>query len=198
MAKEFWDQRYVANESVYGSEPNAFFKQFIDNHKPGTVLLPAEGEGRNALYAAKKGWTVHAFDYSEVAREKALKAAGEQGLKIVYWNQSIEDFRANQQYDLVASIYVHLPAALRKQYHQELIKSIRPGGYLLLEAFAKEQIDYKSGGPKDPALLYDAPTLCNDFAFLHVLSCQQKDLHLNEGPFHSGEAAVLRLTVQKI
>jgi hypothetical protein len=98
----------------------------------------------------------------------------------------------------VASIYVHLPPVLRKQYHQELIKSIRPDGYLLLEAFAKEQIENNSGGPTDPELLYDAPTLCNDFAFLHVLSCHQKELQLNEGSFHSGSAAVLRLTAQKI
>ena len=198
MAREFWNQRYTENESVYGIAPNAFFKEFTDTHKPGKLLLPAEGEGRNALYAAKKGWTVHAFDFSEVAREKALQAATEQGLQIVYWNQSIEDFHANQQYDLVASIYVHLPPQLRKQYHQELIKSIRHGGYLLLEAFAKEQIENNSGGPTDPALLYDAPTLCNDFAFLHVLSCHQKELQLNEGSFHSGAAAVLRLTVQKM
>ncbi|WP_290791622.1 class I SAM-dependent methyltransferase [Flavihumibacter sp. UBA7668] len=172
MVKEFWNQRYATNETVYGKEPNAFFKLFIDLHKPGTVLLPAEGEGRNALYAAKKGWTVHAFDF--------------------------KTFKANQQYDLVASIYVHLPPALRKTFHQELIRSIKPGGFLLLEAFAKEQIEFDSGGPKDEALLYNAPTLCNDFKFLHLLNCEQKELRLKEGEFHSGKAAVLRLTGQKI
>lgn len=198
MVKEYWNQRYATNETVYGKEPNAFFKLFIDLHKPGTVLLPAEGEGRNALYAAKKGWTVHAFDFSEKAREKALKTANEQGLRINYWLEQIETFKANQQYDLVASIYVHLPPSLRKTFHQELIRSIKPGGFLLLEAFAKEQIEFDSGGPKDEALLYNASALCNDFKFLHLLNCEQKELRLKEGEFHSGMAAVLRLTGQKI
>lgn len=55
MKNEFWNERYSANETVYGDKPNKFFKQFIDTHKPGKILLPAEGEGRNALYAASKG-----------------------------------------------------------------------------------------------------------------------------------------------
>lgn len=54
MQQEFWDQRYAENETVYGNAPNAFFKQFIDLRKPGSILLPAEGEGRNAIYTAKK------------------------------------------------------------------------------------------------------------------------------------------------
>jgi hypothetical protein len=48
MKIAFWDTRYKENETVYGNQPNTFFKQFIDTHQPGTLLLPAEGEGRNA------------------------------------------------------------------------------------------------------------------------------------------------------
>lgn len=46
---------------AYGTEPNAFFKAQLDQLTPGRLLLPAEGEGRNAVYAAKKGWEVAAF-----------------------------------------------------------------------------------------------------------------------------------------
>ena len=53
--QEFWDQRFDIKEFVYGRHPNAFFKDFIDHHKAGSLLLPAEGEGRNAVYAALKG-----------------------------------------------------------------------------------------------------------------------------------------------
>lgn len=196
--KQFWDQRYSEHDSVYGNEPNRFFKSFIDTHKPGSVLLPAEGEGRNALYAARKGWQADAFDYSEVARQKAIDRAAREGLPIHYDLQDIASFKANKQYDAVALIYVHLPEPLRKQFHAEIAKSIRPGGFLVLEAFAKEQVHLPGGGPKDIDLLYDAPTLCNDFALLHIMSCEQKELHLQEGEFHKGESAVLRLIGQRI
>ena len=92
--QQFWDQRYAANETVFGDQPNKFFKLFIDLHKPGTLLLPAEGEGRNAVYAAQKGWQVDAFDFSEVAREKALDLAKGEKVSIKFELRDIAGFKA--------------------------------------------------------------------------------------------------------
>lgn len=58
---DFWNQRYDATEYIYGTMPNHFFKAQIDRLKPGNILLPAEGEGRNALYVAEQGFDVAAF-----------------------------------------------------------------------------------------------------------------------------------------
>lgn len=198
MAEQFWNQRYADNETVYGKEPNKFFKLFIDLHKPGTILLPAEGEGRNAIYAAKKGWTVDAFDFSPVAKEKALQNAMVEHVHLKYDIKNIESFTAEKQYDAVSLIYVHVLSGVRKKFHQEIFKSIKPGGFLVFEAFAKEQLIFNSGGPKDEALLYDAPTLCEDFQLLNIMNCEQKDIQLDEGLFHKGKASVLRLTGQRI
>jgi SAM-dependent methyltransferase len=196
--KEFWDNRYTENSNVYGEQPNAFFKSFIDQHEPGTILLPADGEGRNGLYAAAKGWKVDAFDFSAVARDRTVAAARERQLPIQYDLMDIGSFKAGKQYDAVGMIYVHLPPLLRRSFHQEIYQSIKPGGFLVLEAYAKEQLQFNSGGPKDPAMLYDAPSLCHDFPFLHLISCEQKELELDEGPFHQGKAAVLRLIGQRL
>jgi SAM-dependent methyltransferase len=196
--KEFWDNRYTENSNVYGEQPNAFFKSFIDQHEPGTILLPADGEGRNGLYAAAKGWKVDAFDFSAVARDRTVAAARERQLAIHYDLMDIGSFKAGKQYDAVGLIYVHLPPLLRHSFHQEIYQSIKPGGFLVLEAYAKEQLQFNSGGPKDPAMLYDAPSLCHDFPFLHLISCEQKELELDEGPFHQGKAAVLRLIGQRL
>ncbi|MGB5027334.1 MAG: class I SAM-dependent methyltransferase [Chitinophagaceae bacterium] len=196
--QQFWDQRYVENETVYGNEPNKFFKLFIDLHKPGTLLLPGEGEGRNAVYAASKGWQVDAFDFSQVAREKALDFARGERVIINYELKNIADFKAGKQYDAVGLIFVHLPEVLRRKFHQEVYNSIKPGGFMVLEAFAKEQAQLESGGPRDATLLYDAPSLCNDFPFLHMLSCEQKEIFLDEGDYHKGKASVLRMIGQRL
>jgi hypothetical protein len=199
MIKNFWDQRYSENGTVYGDEPNLFFKSFIDTNKPGTILLPAEGEGSNAIYAAQKVYTVDAFDYSEVARNKALEKAEALGLSNIHYEvKDIADFEPTKQDDAVALIYVHLPEPLRKAFHSKIVNAIKPGGYLVLEAFSKEQIQSKSGGPADPALLYDVPSLCADFQLLHIISCGQKQIHLSEGKFHNGTADVHRLIAQKL
>lgn len=198
MEQDIWNKRYKENPTVYGSKPNEFFKQFIDSHKPGNLLLPADGEGRNALYAASRGWKVDAFDFSDEARIKALKSAKERNLTIHYETKRIEDFIPDKPYDAIGLIYVHLPEAIRKPFHEKVYQALAPGGYLIMEAFAKEQVKNQSGGPKDKALLYDAPTICGDFPFIHQLYCGQKVLHLDEGPFHSGQADVLQLLGQKV
>jgi 2-polyprenyl-3-methyl-5-hydroxy-6-metoxy-1,4-benzoquinol methylase len=198
MVQQYWDQRYAENETVYGFEPNKYFKQFIDQHKPGTILLPAEGEGRNAVYAASKGWQVDAFDFSTVAREKAMDFARSERVKINYDLKNIVNYHAARQYDAVALIHAHLPEEQRKRFHKEIYNSIKPGGFLVLEAFAKEQVQLESGGPRDSSLLYDAPSLCSDFPFLHLLSCEQKEINLEEGDYHKGKAAVLRISGQRL
>ncbi len=160
--------------------------------------MPAEGQGRNAIYAASKGWQVDAFDFSEVAQEKALAFAKQKKVVINYELKSIEDFKADKKYDVVALLYVHLPEAIRQQFHKAIYDSIKPGGYLVVEAFAKEQLAFDSGGPKDVALLYDAPSICSDFPFIHLLSCGQSVVELDEGAYHKGKAALLRMTGQRL
>jgi SAM-dependent methyltransferase len=198
MNKTFWDNRYAQNETVYGRKPNRFFKSFIDSHKSGSILLPAEGEGRNAIYAARRGWQVDAFDFSDEAQKKAMYLAEQSKVHIDYQIAEIKNFRAVKKYDAVSLIYVHLPVGIRENFHREIYDSLRSGGYLVFEAFAKEQIHFTSGGPKELSLLYDAPTVCNDFPFLHIISCGQKEIEMDEGVFHKGKGAVLQLLGQKL
>ena len=75
--KDFWNERYASTEYVYGKEPNQYFKQILCSLSPGKILLPAEGEGRNAVYAASLGWQVYAYDFSERAYKKAMALAAE-------------------------------------------------------------------------------------------------------------------------
>ena len=53
--QNMWDSRYSNAEYAYGTTPNAFLKSVLDRiDLTGKILFPAEGEGRNAVYAAKK------------------------------------------------------------------------------------------------------------------------------------------------
>lgn len=63
--KDFWNERYSHEKLAYGAEPNEFFRNQLQHLRPGKLLVPAEGEGRNAVYAAQQGWQVTAFDFSE-------------------------------------------------------------------------------------------------------------------------------------
>jgi hypothetical protein len=55
-----WNERFSNAEFVYGELPNEYFREQIDKLPVGKILLPAEGEGRNGVYAARLGWQVSA------------------------------------------------------------------------------------------------------------------------------------------
>lgn len=82
--KEFWNQRYRDDEFAYGIDPNEFLKEQLGLIQAGSILFPGEGEGRNAVYAAKSGWQVDASDWSDEAKNKAIKLAERFGVLIDY------------------------------------------------------------------------------------------------------------------
>jgi SAM-dependent methyltransferase len=195
--KEFWDERYSEAHYAYGEEPNEFLRQWMERHPPGRALFPAEGEGRNAVYAARCGWTVEAFDISEAGRRKALQLADRHQVKLEYNLLGAAEYRAGGPYDLVALIFAHFPPEVRGPFYSELIRSLAPGGVLLLEAFGLKQLGNRSGGPHDPALLYTVDELAGLCRGLHLELLHEARIELDEGPFHQGAAEVVRLLARK-
>ena len=191
--KQLWNDRYGSEAYYYGKEPNAFFATQLKMAKPGNILLPGEGEGRNAVYAALKGWSVDAFDQSEAGRQKAFSLAQERGVQINYDVCQTEDFLFKpDHYDVAALIYFHVDGPARENLHQQVYKSLKPGGTLFLEAFHKEQMNYNTGGPKSVQMLFDEALLSSDFALLETVLLEKQIIILNEGSFHQGEASIMR------
>lgn len=198
MSEAFWNDRYNDKAFVYGQQPNAFFKEQLDKLSPGKLLLPCEGEGRNAVYAARKGWEVEAFDYSIVAQQKALQWAEANQVTIQYTVQAIESISLPENhYNAVALIYAHQQPSLRSIFHQQCIKNLASGGTVILEAFEKSQLRNSSGGPKDIGMLYAVEEMLHDFQSLQIESCIKTTITLNEGPYHQGIADVVRLVARK-
>ena len=194
MKSEFWDKRYGAEEYAYGTEPNEFFKDYLERLSPGSLLLPAEGEGRNAVYAAKLGWNVYAFDQSEEAKVKALRLAELNNVEIQYDISSVENYQPEiAGFDLIALTYVHIPPTIRSEFHRKLVSLLKPGGSIILEAFNKKQVANQSGGPKVDPMLYDESLLNDDFQGLSEISFTNKEVVLDEGQFHQGKADVIRM-----
>lgn len=190
---EFWNERFNRDEFVYGTEPNSFFRKELGKLTAGKLLLPGEGEGRNAIYAAKQGWDVHAFDTSEIARQKAVALAEKGGVNINYSVEDITTFSPqSNHYDAAAVIYVHLPEEGRVAFHHKLIDALKPGGTLILEVFEKEQIKNNSGGPKNEAMLYSLEEIYTDFHPLDITSFAKETIKLSEGAHHKGTAEVIR------
>ncbi len=197
--KKFWEERFGDSEYIYGRVPNYFVKEQIEMMKPGKALFPAEGEGRNAVYAASLNWECDCYDFSEEARKKALKLANENNVRIQYHVADLEhaDFPKNC-YDALFMTFLHLDPEIRYQIHQKFVDSLKKGGLLVAEVFDKKQLPIGSGGPKNPDMLYTLEMLRDDFHNTHIITNNSGLRYLEEGKHHNGKAHTIRFVAQKI
>lgn len=200
---ERWNDRYSKDEFAYGEHPNNYLKEQLVKLNIGTILFPAEGEGRNAVFAAKLGWTVSAFDISVEGKKKALQLAKTNNVTLDYQVGKLESLNFNSsQFDAIALIYAHFPADIKSFYHKTLDKYLRSGGSVIFEAFSKRHIDYIAknenvGGPKEIEMLFSIEEIKSDFANYEIIELEEKEIELKEGKFHNGEGSVIRFVGRK-
>lgn len=198
-----WNDRYSNEEFAYGEEPNNYLKDELTKLPAGNILFPAEGEGRNAVFAAKLGWTVSAFDISSEGKIKALKLADKNEVSIDYQVGELESLSfKNEQFDVIALIYAHFPANVKSLYHKKFDEYLKKGGIIIFEAFSKKHLDYiavneKVGGPKDIESLFSTDEIKSDFGNYEIIELAETEIELNEGIFHNGKGSVIRFVGRK-
>lgn len=198
-----WNDRYSSEEFAYGTAPNKYLKEQLEKLKTGSILFPAEGEGRNAVFAAQLRWKVSAFDISAKGKNKALKLAEANNVVIDYQVGELETLNYQaEQFDVIALIYAHFPAAIKSSIHQTLETYLRKDGYIIFEAFSKKHLEYlaindKVGGPKDIESLFSIEEIQSDFPDYEIIQLEEKEIELNEGLFHNGKGSVIRFVGKK-
>lgn len=202
--KEMWDERYADFMYAYGIGPNKFLKEAINNYKiEGDILFAAEGEGRNAVFAANKGLNVTAFDISIEGKKKALQLAKNRKVEFDYQVGNLPELPLiEKQYDSAALIYAHFSPALRIDYHKIIGGLIKTGGTIILEGFSENHPEYQEynpavGGPKKKELLFSIEMIKQDFPDFEILQLKEVEVELSEGIFHNGIGKVIRFVGKK-
>lgn len=194
-----WDERFAREEYVYGKKPNAFLVRQMAELAPGSrVLVPGDGEGRNGVWLARQGMRVLSVDSSSVGLAKTRRLADDCGVAI---ETECADLAAwewpDSEFDAVVSIFLHLPPEVRSDIHAAMLKALKPGGRIILQAFRPEQVGYESGGPRTVSWLYTATMLAADFAEADILINEVELVALDEGPLHQGPAATIGVVARR-
>jgi SAM-dependent methyltransferase len=198
-----WNEKYKDTSFAFGKAPNIYLKEQLEKLRPGSVLFAAEGEGRNAVFAAQLGWQVSAFDISIVGRNKALQLCGEAQVTIDYQVGELPLLNYRQdQFDVLVLIYAHFPAQIKSTYHRVLGTYVRPGGAVIFEAFSKKHLDYVTknpsvGGPSDIESLFSIEEVKSDFENFEIIELAEKEIELSEGHAHIGFGSVVRFIGKK-
>ena len=196
---ESWNERFTGDGWAYGKEPNAWLAMTI---KPGTgkALVPADGEGRNAVWIASQGYDTTVFDLSDVGKEKCAILAEEKGVEVHY---EVDDLATrvfpSEHYDLIACSWFHVPWDIFCQHYPRMLSSLKQGGEFICEGYHTSQMEMTSGGPKSLDLLWNLDEVMEvigeKFSIIHA---KVETVELDESDLHRGDAHVVRLRLRKI
>ena len=202
--KAHWDTRYSEEGYAYGTAPNRWFEEQLHRLPiKGRILLAAEGEGRNAVFAASIGWEAVAFDPSSAGRHKAIQLADRTGVTIDYRVGTLDQMDFEEaSFDALCLVYAHLPEGQR-EFHEELGRMVKPGGYVILEGFSKANLPYRErnpaiGGPPKLDMLFSLNQIRDDFNTFEPLILREEEVELSEGKYHRGRGMVIRLVGKKL
>jgi SAM-dependent methyltransferase len=149
----FWDERYRSAKRVWSGNPNPQLVTEVAGRPPGGALDVGCGEGADAIWLARRGWTVVAADISGVALERAARHARDTDPAVaarIQWRQA--DLLARppepRRFDLVSAQFMQLPPEPRTRLFTALAASVRDGGMLLI--VGHHPSDLAAGVPRPP------------------------------------------------
>jgi SAM-dependent methyltransferase len=128
-----WDARYSERDGArWSGRPNGRLVAEVADLTPGRALDVGCGEGADAIWLARRGWTVTAIDISDVAVCRAREAAELAGAAVEWvCGDALQTPLAARSFDLVSMQYPALPKAAGEAAVRRLLDTVRPGGLLL-------------------------------------------------------------------
>ena len=193
-----WDERYSAEEYAYGTTPNEFLVENFIHIPKGRVLSLAEGEGRNAVFLAKQGYSVTAVDASLVGLNKARKLAEENGVVVEFIHADLAEYDLGEdKWDGIVSIFIPLPSSLRKELYKKVIAGLKQNGVFLLEAYTPDQLNHGTGGGNSVDVMQTKESLRLELASLKFKHLIELERDVTEGVFHTGIGSVVQAIATK-
>ena len=189
-----WNKRFSIEDYLFGADPAQALVKLEHYLIPqGDTLVIADGEGRNSVYLASRGFRVTASDSSTVANIKAKALAASQNVEV---NYQVEDFFdidwSAKQYDNIVGIFFQfIPPDKIKQVLMALRTAIKKGGTLLIHGYTPQQIELATGGPKDVSLMYTKELFEDVFESVEILVNKEYQMQLSEGSGHKGQSALI-------
>lgn len=198
MRHRSWDERFGGEEYAYGKEPNEFVSSVASWIPMGRVLCLAEGEGRNAVFLAERGYAVTAVDGSAVGLDKANRLAAERGVSIETVHADLAEYQIEPAaWHGIVSVWAHLRRPTRERVHAGVVRGLVPGGVFILEAYSPAQLEYGTGGPPVRELLVELDAVRQELAGLELEIARETVRDVHEGRMHNGRSAVVQVAARK-
>lgn len=139
----WYEERYKGAEYYRGVKPSFMCLEvlrILPPDRPLRVLDVGCGEGRDAVFFAKNGYKVSAFDITQSGIDKAKRLAERHGVGIDFFRTDILDYRLEKESDVIfcSGVLHYLPEELRKEVLENRKRHTAAGGVNALNVFVEK------------------------------------------------------------
>jgi SAM-dependent methyltransferase len=195
-----WESRFADSAYVFGTEPNAFLTSQAHRLRPGQkVLAVADGEGRNGVWLAEWRLDVLSLDFAPNALKKARALAAARGVSLRFELADLAQWEwPIAQFDVIVAIFIQFAdPSFRRKIFAGIKQALKPGGLLLMQGYRPEQLNYRTGGPRQVENLYTRSLLEAAFGDFTSVEINEHDSMVDEGSGHAGMSALIDFVGRK-
>ncbi len=186
MSENPYDEMYDRPGYYWGMQPSRTCYEVLKNRppvEPLTVLVLGCGEGRNAVFLARNGYEVSAFDLSPKGLEKTERLAHEAGVSIDTFQADINEFRLQTSYDVLFSTGVlHF---IRKELRDEIFENYKEhterNGLNVLSVFVDKPFIPDPPDHEEAAQIWHSGELFTHYHDWKISYCVEEIIACNSG-----------------
>ncbi|AUX88146.1 class I SAM-dependent methyltransferase [Acinetobacter cumulans] len=201
---QHWNELYAQTQDLYGTAANLFIQEIAEKIRiEGKTLAIAEGEGRNILYLAEQArqhnypFSAEVWDYSDVALKHLSSKAEATGINLELRHVDLTAAKwPSERYQNVICVFGHFDTETQTKVLEGIRESLLNGGWFIGELYSKEQINYKTGGPKNIEYLYYPWDILQVFKQDHIHHFYVGEQERQEGELHCGKCHVIQFAIQ--
>ncbi len=138
-----YENRYKTEDYYWGITPNSMCYEIMKLRppvKPLKVLDIGCGEGKDAVFLAKNGYIVSAFDVADSGIEKGKQLAEKCGTYVDFFKANIFDYRLSEKFDIIFSsgVFHYITSDLRAEVTKNLKEYTNENGIHAMNVFVNK------------------------------------------------------------
>ncbi len=174
-----YEERYKADGYYWGVQPSLMCYEVMKLCPPVTplrLLDVACGEGKNAVFFARNGYNVTAFDAARLGLDKAKLLAEKVGVEINFFQADLRDFRLDSEFDIVfcsGSLH-YIPQELRREILENYQAHTADQGLHALNVFVRKPFLVTESDRREGRYKWVSGELFSYYADWLIAHCEEK------------------------
>lgn len=173
-----YEDRYKTDGYYWGIQPSNMCYEVMrlcPPIKPLRLLDVACGEGKDAVFFARNGYNVTAFDAAHSGLEKAMQLADRMQVDVNFFHADMLDFRLDREFDIIFSSGAlhYIPPALRKEILENYQEHTSVGGLHALNVFVRKPFVKSPSDEKELRHKWVSGELFSYYADWLISSCYE-------------------------